>query len=158
MTLTHTIAFAVSLAVFGLGGYVLRDFKRDQVVSVTSASKKPPKLCVPTASCENDVTVVFDDCPNNCFPAVLFDVLVVKGGTKITWTVKHANFKFANNGIVFDSSSGIACSANGAKKFDCTTGASSDPTKVGTFKYTINLEAQSGTNHPPPLDPFVVNN
>ena len=58
------------------------------------------------------MTVAFEDsCPTDCWIAVLDDVLVVKKGTTISWNLKHEKFKFAADGIAFDASSGITCTA-----------------------------------------------
>ena len=156
--MTRTIVYAISLAVFAVGGYWLRGAEfgggklgAAAVKVVTTASKKP-KNC-PGSTCDTDVTVAFEDsCPTDCWIAVLDDVLVVKKGTTISWNLKHEKFKFAADGIAFDASSGITCTA-GPKKVDCTTGST-----PGSFKYTVNLVGQGGTQNPPPLDPYVVNN
>jgi len=152
------IVYAISLAVFAVGGYWLRgaDFGGGKTgaataIVVATASKKP-KNCA-SNTCDTDVTVAFEDgCPSNCWIAVLDDVLVVKAGTKISWNLKHEKFKFAADGIAFDQSSGITCSAT-AKKVECTTSATQGP-----FKYTVNLVGLGGAQNPPPLDPYVVNN
>lgn len=116
------------------------------------------------ATCENPecrvAVPVTEDGMGGCQPDAVPDTLYVrsKGTSVIFWDIElkaaHEGYRFADQGIVFDDSTGeffdCAKAADG-KSFKCKNKHS----QPGAYKYTINVV--KGSKSCTPQDPSIVN-
>ena len=109
-----------------------------------------PGVCT-SGTCFAAVDV--QDCATGAI-SVTPDTLVVTAPNSIQWTINTAGFKFPANGIVVQGTGfrNPQVTGNGKKflLFD-------DHSAIGTFKYTVNLEPDSGGTACAPKDPFISN-